>query len=356
MGTDVSNIPGMGRTVFWAAHYIFADADWLTLDDRIYYALVTIQQIYLPILAIVAVPVNIVTIAILSRGKCGLSKVVTHYLVAMAAADLLVVFLDLILRQIPVVYSKYFRFLFSLRMCNIQAAMIYAATDCSVWFTVAFTFDRCVAICYQRLRNKYCTERMAAVVMGTVTAVSCSKNIFWYIILTGVYFVDDNPRFCGTRNGVLGSPVWGTIAILHYLLTPVVPFLLVLLLNAVTIRHILVASRARKRLRGPGTGETPRDTEMESRRKSLILLLAISGNFISLWALFTANYIWVQLIQLMQGTEFPPYSMQEVAYMLQLLSCCTNTALYAVTQTLFREQLKDIVKYPLTLIIKHTQF
>ncbi|XP_072913699.1 probable G-protein coupled receptor 139 [Hemitrygon akajei] len=274
----------------------------------------------------------------------------------MAAADLLVVFLDLILRQIPVVYSKYFSFLFSLRMCNIQAAMIYAATDCSVWFTVAFTFDRCVAICYQRLKNKYCTERMAAVVLGTVTAMSCSKNIFWYFILIGMYFLADNPRFCWTRNGVSGSPIWGIIAILHYLLTPVVPFVLVLLLNAVTIRHILVASRARKTLRGPGTGETHKDPEMESRRKSLILLLAISGNFISLWTLFTVNYIWAELYKLVRGTVFPPYSMQEVAYMLQLLSCCTNTALYAVTQTHFREQLKDIVKYPFTLIIKLTQF
>ncbi|XP_059832409.1 cysteinyl leukotriene receptor 1-like [Hypanus sabinus] len=274
----------------------------------------------------------------------------------MAAADLLVVFLDLILRQIPVVYKNYFSFLFSLRMCNIQAVMIYAATDCSVWFTVAFTFDRCVAICYQRLKNKYCTERMATVVLGTVTAVSCSKNIFWYFILTGVYFLADNPRFCGTRNGFLGSPVWGTIAILHYLITPVVPFVLVLLLNAVTIKHVLVASRARKRLRCSSAGKTPRDPEMESRRKSLILLLAISGNFISLWALFTVNYIWFQLYYLVGVIDFPPYSMQEVAFMLQLLSCCTNTAIYAMTQTLFREQLKNIVKNPLTLIIKHTHF
>ncbi|XP_059832412.1 probable G-protein coupled receptor 139 [Hypanus sabinus] len=274
----------------------------------------------------------------------------------MAAADLLVVFLDLILRQIPVVYKNFFNFLFSLRMCNIQAAMIYAATDCSVWFTVAFTFDRCVAICYQRLKTKYCTERIAAVVLGTVTAMSCLKNIFWYFILTGMYFLVDNPRFCWTRNGVSGSPIWGIIAILHYLLTPVVPFVLVLLFNAVTIRHVLVASRARKRLRGPGIGETPRDPEMENRRKSLILLLAISGNFISLWTLFTVNYIWAELYKLVRGTVFPPYSLQEVAYMLQLLSCCTNTALYAMTQTLFREQLKDIVKYPFTLIIKLTQF
>ncbi|XP_059832410.1 cysteinyl leukotriene receptor 1-like [Hypanus sabinus] len=294
--------------------------------------------------------------AILSRRKCGLSKVVTHYLVAIVAADLLVVFLDLIFRQIPVVYRNYFSFLFSLRMCNIQAAMIYAATDCSVWFTVAFTFDRCVAICYQTMRTKYCNEKMAAVVLGTVTAVSCSKNIFWCFILTDMYFLVDNPRFCLSRNGVSRTPIWGIIAILHYLLTPVVPFVLVLILNAVTIRPVLVANRARKRLRGPSTGKNPRDPEMESRRKSLILLLAISGNFISIWTLFTVNFIWVKLIQLLRGTEFPPYSMQEVAYMLQLLSCCTNTALYAMTQTLFTEQLKVVVKYPLTLIIKHTQF
>ena len=42
----------------------------------------------------------------------------------------------------------------------------------------------------------------------------------------------------------------------------------------------------------------------------------------------------------------------ELGFMLQLTSCCTNTAIYAVTQTHFRQQLKILLKYPLTAILQ----
>ena len=86
----------------------------------------------------------------------------------MSLGDLLVVFLDLILRHIPIVYWEQFYFMRSLPVCNIHAVLLFAATDCSVWFTVTFTFDRFVAICCPKLKIKYCSEKTAAVVLGTV--------------------------------------------------------------------------------------------------------------------------------------------------------------------------------------------
>ncbi|XP_043538442.1 deleted in malignant brain tumors 1 protein-like [Chiloscyllium plagiosum] len=64
---------------------------------------------------------NFLTIMILSCKKCGLSKSVKLYLTAMVLADQLVVILDLILRQIPIVYREKFTFLRSIRAhCNGQ--------------------------------------------------------------------------------------------------------------------------------------------------------------------------------------------------------------------------------------------
>ncbi|XP_038630746.1 uncharacterized protein LOC119951638 [Scyliorhinus canicula] len=123
----------------------------ITLADQIRNVLKDIQMGYYPILAIVGVPVNLVTVVILIRKYCGLSKCVTHYLVAMALADLLVVILDLILRHIPIVFHEQFHFLTFIPVCNIHAILLYAATDCSVWFTVTFTFDRFVAISCQNV-------------------------------------------------------------------------------------------------------------------------------------------------------------------------------------------------------------
>ncbi|XP_062894515.1 V-set and immunoglobulin domain-containing protein 10-like 2 [Mobula hypostoma] len=148
---------------------------------------------------------NIVTIMILSRGKCGLSKNITHYLVAMATADLLVIIIDLILRHIPIAFWDKFIFLESLPVCNIHAVFLFAATDCSVWFTVTFTLDRFVSICSQKLKMKYCTERVAAAVLGTVTTLSCLKNISWYFMFSGKYWLLNNPWFCNVDYDVLFS-------------------------------------------------------------------------------------------------------------------------------------------------------
>uniref|UniRef100_UPI00398EA2F8 probable G-protein coupled receptor 139 n=1 Tax=Pristiophorus japonicus TaxID=55135 RepID=UPI00398EA2F8 len=294
---------------------------------------------------------NLVTIVILSRGKCGLSKCVTRYLVAMATADLLVVILDLILRHIPIRYMEQFLFIRSIPLCNIHAVLLYAATDCSVWFTVTFTFDRFVAICCQKLKTKYCTERMAAVVLGTVTVLSCLKNIPWYFMFTSRYVLSNKPWFCDLKITNYTSLGWAAFELLHYILTPCVPFVLILLLNALTVRHILEASRARRRLRGHSSGESPRDPEMESRMKSIISLFVISGNFILLWTVYMLVVVANRIGWITRHVGIPLF-VDEIGFMLQQLSCCTNTGIYAVTQTKFREQFRNVVKYPFLVIVK----
>ncbi|XP_067882735.1 probable G-protein coupled receptor 139 [Heterodontus francisci] len=307
---------------------------------------------------------NLMTIVVLSRGKCGLSKCVTRYLVAMSAADLLVIILDLILRHIPIVFWEQFRFLESITVCNIHAVLLYAATDCSVWFTVTFTFDRYVAICCQELKSKYCSEKTSAVVLGTVTVLSFLKNIFWYFMLTGLYRQRNEPWFCEVIVGIMfsrvamvvvESRVWTAIEFLHHILTPGLPFVVILLLNSLTIKHVVVSSRGRRRIRAQSSGESRRDPEMDSRRKSIILLLVISGNFILLWALLMVYSIWNRMWWLGYRTFTLPRFLLESGFMLQLLSCCTNTAIYNVTQTQFREQLKNLLKYPFTTIVKFIQ-
>ncbi|XP_067879925.1 probable G-protein coupled receptor 139 [Heterodontus francisci] len=320
---------------------------------KILWALNDVEKIYFPILAAVGVPINMVTIAILSRGKCGLSKCVTYYLVAMAAADLLVVILDLILRHIPIVYRDQFAFLYYVRVCDIHAVLLYAATDCSVWFTVTFSFDRFVAICCQKLKTKYCTEKAATVVLGTVTALSCLKNIFWYFLYQSKYMHSNSPWFCDVVTAEYRSLAWAVTELMHHILTPFIPFILILLLNALTVKNIIVANRARRRLRGRSSGESPIDPEMANRRKSMILLFVISWNFILLWVVFMMYSILKRLeyFSYMVTLSLPTF-VQEIGFMLQLLSCCTNTFIYAVTQRKFRQELRNGVTYPLTMMVK----
>ncbi|XP_059805692.1 probable G-protein coupled receptor 139 [Hypanus sabinus] len=306
--------------------------------------------------------VNVLTIVVLSRRKCGLSKGITRYLLAMAAADLLVVILDLVLRQIPIVYWEAFHFLSNIRVCNVHAVLLYAANDCSVWFTVMFTFDRFVAISSHNLKAKYCTERTAAAVLGTVAALSCLKNIFWYYMFSGAYRMSNTPWFCLIRSAAVFSVTWTVVEYGSYLLTPIIPFVVILLLNTLTIRHVLVASRARRRLRSCNSGDSSKDSEMVNRRKAIILLLVVSANFIMLWMLYVVCTVWIRLVYIsrtalmtvMTEITSPPIFILELGYMLQLLSCCTNTALYALTQKKFWEQMLEVVKFPFTLIVRET--
>ncbi|XP_048379911.2 probable G-protein coupled receptor 139 [Stegostoma tigrinum] len=338
------HVATMNRTLSSALSYLSTGYNELPLKNRIKYMLRVIQAIYYPILAIVGLAVNILTIVILSREKCGLSRCITHYLLAMSLADLLVVILDLMLRHISTVFKKQFIFLKSVPLCNIHAVLLYTAIDCSVWFTVAFTFDRFVMLCCRKLKSRYCTERTASAILVSMTVLSGLKNIFWYFMFTPLYRLHKEPWFCYESPGVQLSLVWGSIEFVHYILTPIIPFFLILLLNALTAKHILMKSNARKRLHTQSNVRNVRDAKMENRRRSIILLFLISANFIFLWSTLLISTIWQRMWLLGYDVRLYRY-WRDIGFMLQLLSCCTNTCIYVVTQKLFRKHLKNILLY-----------
>uniref|UniRef100_UPI00398EE25A probable G-protein coupled receptor 139 n=1 Tax=Pristiophorus japonicus TaxID=55135 RepID=UPI00398EE25A len=312
-----------------------------------------VYAIYYPILAAVGIPVNMLAIVILSRGKCGLSKCITCYLVAMAAADLLVVITGVILNRIIDIYFPG-NYLSLTLVCRTKTALVYATRDFSVWLTVAFTFDRFIAICWQKLKNYYCTKNTAAAIVGMVLTLSCLKNIPWYFVYEPLYIINDLPWYCRIRSVLNTSPLWLAFSYFGCIATPFLPFIVILLLNALTVRYILVASRVRRVLRGnPGSENNP-DPEMENRRKSSILLFSISGNFILLWLTYTIHYSYYRITNTYSYTGYndPVYILQETGFMLLLLSCCTNTFIYAVTQSKFREEVKNMVKYPANEIVR----
>ncbi|XP_067881660.1 probable G-protein coupled receptor 139 [Heterodontus francisci] len=318
-----------------------------------YLVMLQIALIYYPVLAAIGVPVNLVAIVILSRGKCGLSKCITVYLVGMAVSDLLVVITGPILLRIASIYFPD-SFLFITPVCSLSIVLCSAATCISVWLTVTFTFDRFVAICCEKLKTKYCTKKTAAVIVGTVSVLGCLQSVPWYLTVEQDYFIDNLPIGCVLKPSFFTSPVWVTFELFIYILTPCVPFFLILLLNVLTVRRILFSSKVRRGFRRHSNGENHKDPEMENRRKSIILLFSISSSFILLWITRVVFRIYRRIadIQDYSSDTDPVYITDYTSLMLQFLSSCTNTFIYTVTQTKFREELKKAVKYPLNLIVK----
>ncbi|XP_067864745.1 probable G-protein coupled receptor 139 [Heterodontus francisci] len=295
--------------------------------------------------------VNLLAIVILSRGKCGLSTCPTLYLVAMATADLLIIITQVILYRISFYYFPG-SFLGITPVCTVIIVLLRAAIDCSVWFTVTFTFDRHVAICCQKLKTKYCTKKTAAVILSTYCILFCLKNVPFYFIYEPGDIIDSVPWGCTAKSSLFTEPGWVGFDWFTTVLTPLLPFALILLLNALTVRHILV-SRIRKGLRVQSKGEKHSDPEMESRRKSVILLFTISSSFILLWLVYVIDFFYYTIIGPAPGSyKDSEYIFQQVGWMLMNLSICTNTFIYGTTQSKFREQVKSAVKYPLTSIIQ----
>ncbi|XP_069757020.1 probable G-protein coupled receptor 139 [Narcine bancroftii] len=289
---------------------------------------------------------------ILSQGKCGLSKCITLYLVSMAVMDLLVVVTAVIMNRIRGIYLP-LSFLTHTPGCRVIAVLTYAARDSSVWLTIAFTFDRCLAICCSKLKSKYCNEKTAAAVIAIVCALSSVRNIPCYFMYEPLYIQNNVPWFCSIRPVFYTSVSWAAFDWLDRILTPCIPFLLIIILNAFTVRHILAANRTRRRLQVRNKRDIQSDLEIENRRKSIVLLLSISGSFVLLWMTYVINLLYVRVSRssYFAGSDIrdPRFILQESGYMLQLWSCCTNTCIYAGTQRKFRMELKKVVEYPFRL-------
>lgn len=109
----------------------------------------------------------------------------------------------------------------------------------------------------------------------------------------------------------------------------------------------------RSGLRGKTKDEGGTDQEVESRRKSIILLLAISGSFILLWMVNCVCLLSVHFLDVELGSADSnnPFTIAEQSgFLLRSLSTCTNTFIYGVSQKKFREEFIKVIKSPFILI------
>ncbi|XP_055486455.1 probable G-protein coupled receptor 139 [Leucoraja erinacea] len=301
-------------------------------------------------ITIIGIPVNLLAIVILCRGKCGLSKCITRYLVAMAGADLMVVIIEVLLYQIIESYGK-LSVLGDAPFCLVHYSLCHVASDCSVWFTVAFTFDRFVTICWSAMKVKYCTPKIASVVIGTIGIGLCLKNIPFYFLYmeTSAFRVGDK-WFCFGKPALPMTDTLDGFYWVDRVFNPLLPFFLILFLNTLTVRMILAASKVRRTLKGQGNREKQLDPELKSRRQSIVLLFTLSASFLVCWATTTLVFILTRCLYTDLETSIRLFQAQDAGTVMQLFSCCTNTFIYGITQTKFREQVRIAMLYPVNLL------
>ncbi|XP_060706614.1 probable G-protein coupled receptor 139 [Hemiscyllium ocellatum] len=311
-------------------------------------------EILFPVLAIFGIPANLMTVLIVSQGKSGLSKGITHYMIAMATGDLMVLVFNVIVSQI-VKYHFPGSLLSYTPVCRRSAFLQGLSLQLSIWFTIAFTFDRFVAICCNTLKGRYCTERMANVVIFVVSSLNIMVNIPLSFRYEPTQVLNNVQWGCRTVTTYLTSPVWAAHRWLTNISNMFLPIPLLLLLNTLTAGYILAASRVRQALNSSrgDAGEMGRDPELKSRRTSIVLLFTISGCFVVLSAPITIIHICVGVTHVTSfQVSHSLYVAIRVAFLLMCTSSCTNTCIYALTQRRFREVVKDLMKYFYALLRK----
>ncbi|XP_072405838.1 probable G-protein coupled receptor 139 [Chiloscyllium punctatum] len=294
------------------------------------------------------------TVLTLSQGKCGLSEGITRYMTAMATGDLMVLVFNVIVGEI---IRDYFpgSLLNYTPACRLSVFLQGFSLQLSIWFTIAFTFDRFVAICCDKLKACYCTKRTANIVIIIMSALNIMVNIPLPFRYEPIHVLNNVQWGCRTVTGYLSSPAWAAHRWLTNISNMFVPIPLLLLLNSLTARHILVASRARQALKSSrgGAGKMGGDPELKSRRTSIVLLFTISGCFMVLSAPITVIHICVGVTHTVnyQGST-SLYTAIRVAFLLMCTTSCTNTCIYALTQRRFREEMTHVLTFPSTLLCK----
>ncbi|XP_059827177.1 probable G-protein coupled receptor 139 [Hypanus sabinus] len=292
---------------------------------------------------------NILTAAILYQEKCGLSRGITRYMMAMAISALLVIFWHVLLREIYIYYHP--NSLLSLStVCPFNIYLRIVTLDYSVWLTVSFTFDRFVSICYPRLSLRCCTHRTAIVVIVSLCALSCLKYLPFYFMYEPRYILYSVNWGCQPKAAYFTSDWWVIFSWMCTISVSFLPFVLILVLNGLTVKNIVAANRVRRHLKGLEV----KDIEGENRRKSIVLLFTVSGTYILLWTTETAAFICTRITVNFVGGDLtsPSYIANEVGVLLMLLNSCVNTCIYALTQRKFREEVKITLKHVAQFICK----
>ncbi|XP_041036610.1 probable G-protein coupled receptor 139 [Carcharodon carcharias] len=312
--------------------------------------IVQVTDIYFPILAAFGIPANLMTIVTLYRGNCGLSKCISFYMVSMATADLLVMLNNVFVHKILGVHFPQIILSYT-PICKFIMYTINTHLYLSVWFTVSFTFDRFVSICIYKFKTKYCLVRTAATVQTTICALSLLVNMPYWFAFEPKRTLNNVQWGFQPSLEFYTSPFGAVFTWLQSILLNWVPFSLILLVNSLTVRRVLLASRAHKELRGQSR-ENQSDPEIQNRRKSIILLCIVSVSFILLWlTAVVCSLVRGVVIHVRPDYTTPEYIATQTGQMLMYLSSCTNTVIYAATQTKFREELKKIARFPWTLIL-----
>lgn len=286
---------------------------------------------------------NIMSFVIFWRRKCIFSKSSTFYLMAISIADTAVLVFIVVL-ELSVKYLTAEPFWSQEPWCSLRDIFTYGAYNTSTWLVVAFTAERFLSITTYSLRKQV---RIPYGTLWTICSIFALGHLLalpYYWAYISIYSQDLQRWVCIHKpNATIQYTL--TIVSMQTIISHILPFVVIGFLNGLTLRQISLINRVHI-ICTSGQKVTP--LLRSRKRKSVVLLVTVSMTFV----LLNITRSITQLIMRTKGWPLnrDDYSLSinvaaDIGTMLSLSNAAINMYLYACTQTKFRHEVINYIKY-----------
>lgn len=216
------------------------------------------------------------------------------YLAVLAVADTLVLFTGLLRQWIGDITGTDIRRKYDWS-CKTISALGYIFSDYSVWLIIAVTVERYLAVCHPLKAQRMCSPRRAVKISVGIFALLFLINTHFFWTVQIVYYEHKGELYAQCDGGAnfeaLVRTIWPWVDAFMY---SFIPFITILIFNALIIRKVFLAKQERESLQSTPRrsaslllrGSSMRPYAMGIRRVShdsnrlTVMLLTISFTFL----------------------------------------------------------------------------
>lgn len=293
-----------------------------------------------PLIFVIGVVGNILTIAVLRRKKFAGTTTAT-YLPIVAAADTAVLIFGIIPEWLDYCEFIVFKEIHPWT-CKVEKFLFYTSGDTAIWILVAFTFDRFIAVCFPFKKRVVCQPKRALIVCVVIFILAIAKNVhvFW---TRGPQYDEDDGELIKT----CGRPHPYTY--FEYYIRPwiafsivmLVPFIIIIVCNTLIIRTLLQAKRLRKEQSQSNSQQSHSD---KAFLQTTAMCLSASFAFMAFIApslvLLIGSPYWSNDDETNEAYNFAKAINNQLVY----VNHSINFFLYCLTGAKFREELVELLR------------